>query len=340
MRNTVKVENPGKQPNWIMKELGERWNALPDKSKYEELHKDDVARFQRECKEAGVDEDDPRLKRQRTPKKPKGEGDEGGLGAASSSTPTLPPKPPKAESDEPYVEATMEEPAAAAAASSSAAAPAPPPEKKRELPARKKKKAAYEDADDDGDDDEVDEGEDEDEEDDEEDDEEGEPAEPAPWAVPAGFKVSDRPEDALVTAGSAESKTLVGRFVLFHWEGVGWCKGEIKKANMDKRKTVDGDMVNFFVYYEADGDTSRHVLELDNYAPDGPENSWVLLEEGEAEAVVSVAEVVAEPDTDEPGAAPGVAASEAVSVEVVVEEVEVAEVAEAAGMDIAVVGEP
>ena len=77
VRNTVKEENPGKQPNWIMKELGERWNALPDKSKYEELHKDDVARFQRECKEAGVDEDDPRLKRQRTPKKPKGEGEAG-----------------------------------------------------------------------------------------------------------------------------------------------------------------------------------------------------------------------------------------------------------------------
>ena len=45
LERTTVHENPGKQPNWLMKELGERWNALPDKSKYEELHKDDVARW-------------------------------------------------------------------------------------------------------------------------------------------------------------------------------------------------------------------------------------------------------------------------------------------------------
>ena len=40
---------------------------------------------------------------------------------------------------------------------------------------------------------------------------------------------------------------------------------------------VDGKTVNFFVHYEIDNDTSKHVLMLDNYGGDA-EESWVLLE--------------------------------------------------------------
>ena len=40
---------------------------------------------------------------------------------------------------------------------------------------------------------------------------------------------------------------------------------------------VDGETVNFFVHYEIDNDTSKHVLMLDNYGGDA-EESWVLLE--------------------------------------------------------------
>lgn len=40
---------------------------------------------------------------------------------------------------------------------------------------------------------------------------------------------------------------------------------------------MDGKVVNFFIHYEIDDNTSQHVLELDTYGGDG-ENAWVLLE--------------------------------------------------------------
>ena len=43
-------------------------------------------------------------------------------------------------------------------------------------------------------------------------------------------------------------------------------------------------MVNFEIYYDVDGDLSRHVLETDKYQPGGPADSWVLLEEPAPEA--------------------------------------------------------
>ncbi len=52
------------------------------------------------------------------------------------------------------------------------------------------------------------------------------------------------------------------------------------------------------MYYEIDDDLSKHVLELSSYIPDGPENSWVLLERADgamAEAAV-VTEVEVEAD--------------------------------------------
>ena len=111
-----------------------------------------------------------------------------------------------------------------------------------------------------------------------------------------------------------EGKKLVGRSVLYHWADVGWCSGVIEKANGDKSKTVDGDMVNFEIYYEMDDDLSRHVLELEKYMPDGPANSWVLLEQAE---VVVAAEIVA-------ADAPPIVAADAVPAEVTpAEEVEV-----------------
>ena len=37
---------------------------------------------------------------------------------------------------------------------------------------------------------------------------------------------------------------------------------------------VGDNKINFFIYYEVDGDTSKHHLSASNY---GPENEWVLL---------------------------------------------------------------
>jgi len=42
-------------------------------------------------------------------------------------------------------------------------------------------------------------------------------------------------------------------------------------------------VANFEVYYELDDDLSRHVLDVASYVPDGPDNSWVLLERDQAE---------------------------------------------------------
>ena len=40
---------------------------------------------------------------------------------------------------------------------------------------------------------------------------------------------------------------------------------------------MDGKVVNFFVHYEIDDNTSRHVLKLATYGGDEVD-SWVLLE--------------------------------------------------------------
>ena len=75
-------------------------------------------------------------------------------------------------------------------------------------------------------------------------------------------------------------QTLVGCSLLYCWPSVGWCVGVIKEANGDKRFKMDGEVVNFFVHYEIDDDTSKHVLTLDTYGGSGV-GSWVLLEEGQ-----------------------------------------------------------
>ena len=74
--------------------------------------------------------------------------------------------------------------------------------------------------------------------------------------------------------------TLVGRSVLYMycWPSVGWCVGIIKEANGDRRFKMDGEVVNFYVHYEIDDDTSRHVLKLAAYGGEGVD-AWVLLEE-------------------------------------------------------------
>ena len=71
--------------------------------------------------------------------------------------------------------------------------------------------------------------------------------------------------------------TLVGRSLLYCWPSVGWCVGVITEAGTDRRFKIDGEVVNFYVHYEIDDDTSRHVLTCEAYGGDG-DGSWVLLE--------------------------------------------------------------
>ena len=94
----------------------------------------------------------------------------------------------------------------------------------------------------------------------------------------SGIRLSPKPDEAALEPGGAGGKQLVGRSIIYHWTDHGWCSGVIEKTNSDKSRIIDGDMVNFMVYYEVDDDLSNHVLQLDGYVPDGPANSWVLLE--------------------------------------------------------------
>ena len=70
--------------------------------------------------------------------------------------------------------------------------------------------------------------------------------------------------------------------MLYRWPSVGWCLGVVKEANKDRRKKMDGVVVNFLVYYEIDEDTSKHVLTLDAYGGDDV-GAWVLLEPADTE---------------------------------------------------------
>ena len=65
--------------------------------------------------------------------------------------------------------------------------------------------------------------------------------------------------------------------LFYCWPSVGWCVCVIKEANGDRRFKMEGEVVNFFVHYEIDDNTSRHVLKLDGYGGDDVD-SWVLLE--------------------------------------------------------------
>ena len=65
--------------------------------------------------------------------------------------------------------------------------------------------------------------------------------------------------------------------LLYHWPSVGWCVGVVKEANSDRRYKLEGAVVNFYVHYEIDDETSKHVLTLDTYNGEGV-GSWVLLE--------------------------------------------------------------
>ena len=94
----------------------------------------------------------------------------------------------------------------------------------------------------------------------------------------SGIRLSPKPDEAALEPGGAGGKQLVGRSIIYHWTEHGWCSGVIERTNSDKSKMIDGDMVNFMVHYEVDENLSDHVLQLASYVPDGPANSWVLLE--------------------------------------------------------------
>ena len=66
----------------------------------------------------------------------------------------------------------------------------------------------------------------------------------------------------------------------FNWTAVGWCAGEVVRANSDRRRKIDdGCVVNdYYVHYEIDDEEAEHVLELGGYGKE-----WVLVQDESAE---------------------------------------------------------
>jgi hypothetical protein len=53
---------------------------------------------------------------------------------------------------------------------------------------------------------------------------------------------------------------LVGRSMLYCWLSVGWCVGVIKEANSDRRRKMDGEVINLFTHYCTRSTTTRQRM--------------------------------------------------------------------------------
>ena len=115
----------------------------------------------------------------------------------------------------------------------------------------------------------------------------------APLTVPAGFSICETPPSlAALTFSrppSEAANALVGRRIMRKWGAPawGWCVGTIVAANDDRRRTISGDFVNFFIRYDRDAaelPPVPHVLELNEYATEEASDydSWLLLEQDDA----------------------------------------------------------
>ena len=69
--------------------------------------------------------------------------------------------------------------------------------------------------------------------------------------------------------------------VLYHWDDAGWCSGVIETAKAPKTKKLGRPRkINVDLRYEGYDDLYSAALEHDKYLPNGPADSWVLLEAG------------------------------------------------------------
>jgi len=120
------------------------------------------------------------------------------------------------------------------------------------------------------------------------------------WYVPEGYALATTPPTASQLAFNNEAgDQLVGKHIMFNWEGVGWCEGVIDSRNKDASNLMDletGDIVNFVVYYEIDDDRSSHNLELQDHGggPAADFGNWALLELTPAAASGEEADAVEE----------------------------------------------
>ena len=77
----------------------------------------------------------------------------------------------------------------------------------------------------------------------------------------------------------------MGRTIIFNWSGVGWCDGVVSRRNTDRRRKLDGDVINYYVSYEMDdGAESAHVLRMEDLVTcnegiaTARHGNWVLID--------------------------------------------------------------
>ena len=50
-----------------------------------------------------------------------------------------------------------------------------------------------------------------------------------------------------------------------NWSAVGWCTGNIIRGSADRRRKIDGEIVDYIVYHDIDDEEAEHVLTLNNF---------------------------------------------------------------------------
>ena len=71
---------------------------------------------------------------------------------------------------------------------------------------------------------------------------------------------------------------------MVRFEHFGWCKGKITGKNVDRRRTINRDQINFTAEFDIDDGASTDLsLELATYdtSPSAQYESWLLLKLGE-----------------------------------------------------------
>ena len=107
----------------------------------------------------------------------------------------------------------------------------------------------------------------------------------APLRVPSGFEiVTCSPAAEALDPSNIASDSMLGVGIMVRFEHFGWCKGKITGKNVDRRRTINRDQINFTAEFDIDDGASTDLsLELATYdtSPSAQYESWLLLKLGE-----------------------------------------------------------
>jgi hypothetical protein len=108
--------------------------------------------------------------------------------------------------------------------------------------------------------------------------------------IPPGFTIAESgflsDDHFEIRQDNPQADSLVNRYILYRWVGVGWCVGLIKARHSRKltRHQTPKGYANFVVYYECDKTEAHHTLCFDSYNDDevatSPIGTWILLDRG------------------------------------------------------------